>query len=281
MVLYRSLEKTEINTVYQAFLEAFSDYQVQINLPFWKFEQMLQRRGYCAEISLGALEGERLVGFVLNGQREWNGVTTAYDLGTGVIPEYRRQGITSDMLLRLKAWLWEKQIKQYLLEVLTSNQSALKLYQKQGFEVCREFSCFTLDKAKFVPDTAHKVESVESMDIGQCKDFWYFNPSWQNSIASINAVPEAFHYSVVGVDNRIVGYGIIDKKTGDIPQIAVNRAYRRAGIAHSIMAALIASTEADKISLLNVETGSKPIESFLSKMGFEFSVGQYEMLLKL
>ncbi len=112
-------------------VDAFFDYQVKIELPEWKFQQMLQRRGYYPEISIGAFDGNSLVGFVLNGLRSWNGNTTVYDLGTAVLPDYRRQGITKEMLHSVHKLLKEKQVEQYLLEVITSNESAFRLYPNQ------------------------------------------------------------------------------------------------------------------------------------------------------
>lgn len=281
MFNYKILDKTSIEILHKAFLDAFSDYQVKIDLPFWKFKQMLQRRGYVPEMSIGAFENERLVGFVLNGFRNWNGKSTVYDLGTGVIGDYRRQGITSNMLLNIKEVLKEKQVEQYLLEVIKSNTSAVQLYKKQGFEAQREFSCFQLDKNKYNSITTCKVEHVDRINLEQLTGFWDFRPSWQNSIDSINAVPEAFIYSIVQVDNTIIGYGIIDKKTGDIPQIAVNKHYRGRGIARSIVTDMIKNTESYKISVINVDDQSKSTKDFLLKLGFEYSVGQYEMLLKI
>lgn len=281
MFCYRALDKISIETLHKTFLDAFSDYQVNIALPLWKFEQMLQRRGYVSQLSIGAFENEILVGFVLNGFRSWNGKPTVYDLGTGVIVEYRRQGITSNMLLNIKELLKQKQVEQYLLEVIESNTSAVSLYKKQGFEIQREFSCFQLDKRKYNPITTCKVERVNRIDLGQLTDFGDFKPSWQNSIDSINAVPEEFLYSIVRLDNTIVGYGIIDKRTGDIPQIAVNRHYRGRGIARSIMTEMIKNTESDRISILNVDNESESTKNFLLELGFVNSVGQYEMLLKI
>lgn len=277
MILYRTLENVSSEDLHQAFLEAFSDYQVNMDLSFEKFEQMLQRRGYRSEISLGAFKDGRLVGFVFNGLRNWNGKKTAYDTGTGVIAESRRQGITSNMLFHIKKLLVEKQIEQYLLEVIITNESAFHLYQKQGFKIQREFSCFQLTKEKYIPITAFQVERVHQINLEPLKDFWDFEPSWQNSIESINVNPDAFHYFVARLEEKIVGYGIIDKKTGDIPQIAVSKNHRKKGIGSSILTEMIKSTNSEKISILNVE---KTMEKFLTKMGFEYSVGQYEMLLE-
>ncbi len=281
MFSYRMLDKISTETLHKTFLDAFSDYQVNLDLPFWKFKQMLQRRGYVSELSIGAFKNEMLVGFVLNGFRNWNGKPTVYDLGTGVIVECRRQGITSNMLLNVKELLKQKQVEQYLLEVIKSNTSAVQLYKKQGFELQREFTCFKLDKNKYNPITTCKVEHVNRIDWGQITDFWDFKPSWQNSIDSINAVPEEFQYSIVHFDNTIAGYGVIDKRTGDIPQIAVNRHYRGKGIARSIMTDMIENTESHRISVLNVDDESKSTKDFLLKLGFEHSVDQYEMIMKI
>jgi len=281
MILYQTLDKTNSQTLHKTFVEAFSDYQVKIDLPFWKFEQMLQRRGYNSEISIGAFKDETLVGFALNGFRSWNEKATAYDIATGVVPECRRQGITSSIFLRIKELLKEKQVEQYLLEVIKSNQPAVQLYQKQGFEIQRELSCFQLIKNQFIPRETYKVEKVNRVDFEQVKGFWDYKPSWQNSITAIDAVSEAFVNLVVSLDNTIAGYGIIDKKTGDIPQIAVNKDYRGNGIASSIMAEMVKTAESEKISVLNVETQLKYVENFLTKSGFEYHVGQFEMILKL
>lgn len=83
------------------------------------------------------------------------------------------------------------------------------------------------------------------------------------------------------MDDNIVGYGVIDKKTGDIPQIAVNKNYRRKGIARSIFADLIKNTESYNINVINVDGESRSMKDFLLKLGFECGVSQYEMILKL
>ncbi len=74
---------------------------------------------------------------------------------------------------------------------------------------------------------------------------------------------------------------MINKKTGDIPQIAVNKNYRGKGIGRSIVTDLIENTESQKISILNVDDESKCTKDFLIKIGFEPIVSQYEMLLHI
>jgi ribosomal protein S18 acetylase RimI-like enzyme len=284
MYLYKTLENTRIEVLHKAFVDAFSDYQIKMDLPMWKFQAMLQRRGFAPSISVGAFQGELLVGFVLNGYRDWNGKSTVYDLGTGVIGEYRKQGITSNILSYLKDLLKEKGIEQYLLEVLQTNTAAFQLYEKQGFEVVRAFSCFQIDKNLYLPRVTYKIESVDrinEVEWENLESFWDYMPSWQNSADSVNALAEAFSYSVVIIDGSIAGYGMIDKRTGDIAQIAVDRRYRRRGVARSIITALIDNTEGERISVLNVDGRDVGMKSFLLDAGFINTVDQYEMLLRL
>lgn len=284
MYTYKTLGDTDINALHDAFITAFSDYQVKVDLPLDFFQNMLKRRGYDGQISMGAFDNEELVGFVLNGFRNWHGKTTVYDTGTGVLPKYRRQGITSSMLENLKKYLKEKNVEQYLLEVIKSNISAFELYKKQGFQITRSFQCYKLNKNNYASISAHETQHIDNIT-STCwehlKEFWDVNPSWQNSIDSIDSVQDKFIYSIVSVNHNIVGYGIIDKQTGDIPQIAVDNNYRQKGIGRSILTDLIKCTKSQKVSVINVDDSSQPINEFLLKTGFDYGVPQYEMLLKL
>ncbi len=61
----------------------------------------------------------------------------------------------------------------------------------------------------------------------------------------------------------------------------MNKDYRGKGIARSIMTDMIKNTESHKISVLNVDDQSESTKNFLLQLGFEYSVGQYEMLLRI
>ncbi|HBB28938.1 MAG TPA: GNAT family N-acetyltransferase [Clostridiales bacterium] len=284
MYTYKILDNIDLNIIHQAFVEAFSDYQVKIDLPFLKFENMVKRRGLIPELSIGAFDNEKLIGFVLNGVRNWNGKLTAYDLGTGVIPNYRKQGITSEILTKVTDLCKENDIESYLLEVLQNNTGAVELYKKQGFQTTREFDCYYLNKEDFTPSICVEIKNVEFLNINQWEEIqklWDYNPSWQNSIDSINVFPDRFSYSIVTIENKIVGYGVVDKVTGDIPQIAISKEHRNKGKGKSIISDLFNHTEANKLSLINVDCRDVNFKSFLMNVGFVNYVNQYEMILYL
>lgn len=281
MFNYKTLDNTSIEIIHKAFIDAFSDYQVKIEMPIWKFEQMLQRRGYVPEMSIGAFVNETLIGFVMNGCRILNGKLAVYDLGTGVVREHRRQGVINNILSDIKVLIKEKNVKKYVLEVIKSNESAVNLYKRQNFQIQRELECFQINKNQYNFINNHKVELANKIDLNQLVQFWDFNPSWQNSIDSVNAVSDSFIYSIVRFDDTIVGYGIIDKKSGDIPQIAVDRNFRCNGVARSLITNLIKNTESPNISVLNIDGQMKSMQNFFIKLGFKNSVTQYEMVLCL
>ena len=284
MYKYKTLEDISMKIIHETFVNAFSDYQVKIDLPLWKLENMLTRRGYNSKVSMGAFADDKLVGFILNGLRSWNGKKTVYDTGTGVIQEYRKQGITTTMFKNAKDILIKDGVECYLLEVIKENTAAFELYKKEGFEIIRELECFNLSRSNNKIAGTHKVEHIDILTEDmwtEVMSLWDIEPSWQNSIDSVKAVKEGFTYALVKDEGRIIGYGIVDKKTGDVPQMAVHKDYRGKGIGKSIIADLLKNTEAEKISIINVDGSCRTMIEILHHLGFEHLVGQYEMILKL
>lgn len=276
---YKNLQNIQIEKLHETFLDAFSDYTVNMDLSVDKFNSNLKRKGFSPEISIGAFENGNLVGFILNGLRNINGKLIAYDIGTGVKIDFRRQKITTNMFVYVKKILKDKKIDKYILEVITTNISALNFYKKEGFRIKRKFNCFELNKKKFNFYYKYKVENLENLDLKPLSVFWDFTPSWQNSIDSINNISKDFVYSVVYSNKEIVSYGIINKNTGDIPEIAVNKNFRNQNIGISILSNLIENTNSNIITINNIDDKSTITMNFLTKLGFENTVSQYEMIL--
>lgn len=281
MYSYKTLENIELEVIYNTFIEAFSDYQVKFDISFDNFQIMMKRRGLNLEVSMGAFKDNKMVGFILNGVREWNGKLTIYDLGTGVVLEHRKKGVTGAMFKKLLEVCRDKKIEQYLLEVLQENSGAVNLYKGNGFQITREFDCYFLNKfnRSFNKNiTLERLDSFSEEIWGELKKYWNYNPSWQNSIDSIKANFNNFIYIVAKSEDKIVGYGIIEKTTGDIPQIAVSPQYRGQGIGKAIISKLINSLDIEKFKILNVDSRDLEMERFLLKIGGEKYTKQYEMI---
>ena len=281
MIQYKTLENTEWSTIYNAFLNAFSDYQVSMNMSLQSFEELLKRRGYKPEFSIAAFFEKELVGFVLNGIRNYNDKIMAYDISTGVVIEHRRKGLTTRMLSEVKYLLKENNVNQYLLEVLQANTRAYDLYLKSGFTVNRELLYYRKDKDIEDLELKNNIVYKKELSEEQLKLFWDFTPSWQNSVQSIMEVSDSFTYATYSINNNIVGYGVVHKHTGDIPLIAVNPNHRRKRIGTELLSALIDDTESKTISVANVEKTNEETIMFLESLGFAYVVSQFEMIYKL
>jgi ribosomal-protein-alanine N-acetyltransferase len=81
-------------------------------------------------ICLGAFEGEDLVGYVINSRYvdAWHVMNVAVD------PEHQRRGIAGALLERLFDLTRDDERRGYTLEVRVSNEDAIRLYERLGFE---------------------------------------------------------------------------------------------------------------------------------------------------
>lgn len=81
-------------------------------------------------ICLGAFEGERLIGYVINSRYvdAWHVMNVAVD------PDHQGRGIATQLLNRLFELTEGDPRRGYTLEVRVSNLDAIRLYEKLGFE---------------------------------------------------------------------------------------------------------------------------------------------------
>ena len=290
MISFRPLSEEDFIQLYQTLLEAFSDYIVQVQPEIDALRRLYQMEGVALGYSFGAFEEDKMVGFTVNGVGDWRGKLTAYDAGTGVIPSYRRKGVSRRMFECILPFLRERQIKQYLLEVIAENKPALELYKSLGFQVEREFSVFKQDKVFISQDSNQpnrqniEIKEIENPDWNFLKSFWTHHPSWQNSIDSMqrSTADAAINKKVLGVflDNKIIGYGIVFPKSGNIPQFVIAENHRRKGFGNALLNALQKLAKAE-LKVNNVDEKALDAKAFLEANGFSLLTRQYEMLLKL
>lgn len=281
MITYRFLSAADSAKLYECFLEAFSDYQVDMRASREEFEQRLVRDGVRLEISAGAFDETRMVGFYMNALGDWKGRRSAFDAGTGVIPAYRRQGIAEELFAFMVPRLKEASVEQYLLEVLTGNERAVALYRKLGFVDIRRLAVFRRSAPLFT-DAEPEVRRVEEPDWELCKSFWDGDPSWQNSIDAVERVANDRVVICAYVDETCVGYGIAFKPWVSLMQLAVAPAHRRKGIGSKILSALqreVSGTDSLKVS--NIDEGLKGTLAFYERNGFKMVLEQYEMVKTL
>ena len=79
---------------------------------------------------LVAMEGERLAGYI--GSQSVEG--EADMMNVAVHPDFRRRGVARSLILKLIEGLKANGVHSLALEVRASNESAIALYEKLGFE---------------------------------------------------------------------------------------------------------------------------------------------------
>jgi [ribosomal protein S18]-alanine N-acetyltransferase len=82
-----------------------------------------------SSISLGAFEGDRLVGYVIVSRY----VDAWHVMNIAVHPQQRTRGVASALLERLFESTSSDARRGYTLEVRVSNEGAIKLYERLGF----------------------------------------------------------------------------------------------------------------------------------------------------
>lgn len=283
MIHIRSLEHTSLDTIYTVWEAAFAGYVSSWNRQ--ELEQLLQRRGYHPQLSFGAFEADRLLSFTLNGVGRFNDLPTAYDTGTGTLPDYRGQGLASKIFRHSVPHLIQAGVRQYLLEVLVDNQPAVQLYQQQGFAITRNFHCFRqemqqlqLADRSLLPGYDLRSLSITPDLLASGTAFWDYQPSWQNSIEAILRKPNDFVAIGTYHQDTLCGYGVLEPATGDITQLAVHPAHRRQGLGTGILYALLLHNKCGTTKAINVALQSVESTAFLRQQGYEPFAQQHEML---
>lgn len=287
MITYRTLTDADFPQVYRATHDAFSDYAVPYQADEDRLRRMFQINGVRFEFSVGAFDGEKMVGFTINAIGDWNGRRTVYDSGTGVIPEYRRRGISREMFEFILPLLRENKIEQYLLEVIINNEPAVKLYRNLNFQITRRLSVFKRPEAMLIAEKSNEeveIKELETLDWDLLESFWTYIPSWQNSIdamkRSLSGSKTNGTFLGLYSNGKLIGYGIVFHNSGNIPQIAVAEDYRGKGFGRAVLNALQRRTE-KPLLISNADETAENIAAFAVANGFSLLTTQYEMLLNL
>ncbi len=289
----RSLADTSFETLSEAFGAAFATYEVQVTPD--ELRTMLRRRGFDPRLSFAAFDDAgRIMGFTLNGIGTFSGgsacdgVPTAYDTGTGTLPEYRGRGLASRIFEFSLPHLRGAGITQYLLEVLQHNTAAVSVYRKLGFEVSREFGYFRAasDDVRSAGEGLGGDYEIRHIEPAALRDggaeFCDFEPSWQNGFEAVERAPEDFVTLGAFDGGRLAGYVIFEPSAGDITQIAVAKARRRRGIGSALLTEMLRLNRAPGVKCINTETGrDEALFAFLQARGILLAGRQFEMIKRL
>lgn len=283
-LIYRSLTPDDFPQMYRSFIEAFSQYSVNMNMTKSAFERRMQQKlNINYDLSPAVFDGDKLIGFIFHAVAEYQGIKTAYNGGTGVLPDYWGQGITQDLLALCKPLLKKEGVERFLLEVITTNTPAIKAYEKAGFVRTKTYRCFKL-MSEMPPSVAMEgliISTQNKPDIASYK-----------TIASTEAsMLDCFDQLVHNLSNelvleahqkdQLVGFLIYQPQLGRMSQMAVHPDHRNQGIGTNLIQAAYDKATVKALTVINVASEQNDVIQFLTQLGFENQIGQLEMELKL
>lgn len=276
----KTLKGTKEELILEAFNNAFSDYFIPFRLTLNQLQSKMKADNVQLDHSVGVFEGEQLIAFVLHGIETVNNQKRSYNGGTGVIPAKRGGGLTKKMHEFILPKLREQQIELMLLEVITTNVPAIKSYEKGGYLVERELACYKGTVRKSETTSTIAIKEMTQYDWSLMESFWDVSPTWQNSKRTVDQLIPLNTSIGAYLEGRLVGYVIYSGSSKRIQQIAVHPQFRRKKIATTLVAALT-SEFGIELSIINVNKSSKSANSFLTALGLQNNLNQFEMKMRL
>ncbi len=279
------LDAGKFDRLYETFTKAFSDYIVPFALTEAQLRNHIKLTAVELDRSVGCFVDNRLIGFSMNGFGDWGGRQAVYDACTGVLPEYRRQGVSKAMFHFMLPVLKEDGVEVFLLEVIKSNKGAIHLYEGLGFEAVRELVLLQCDqeKAELEKRTIElDIRQIETPDWVLFSQFWDVHPSWQNSIHAVNRSLKMKKILGAFSQGKCIGYILFSARFGRISQLAVSKENRRQGVGSSLVRAM--HNVIDKgfsAQVVNADRSIDGLMLFFQQLGYYERLCQYEMELAL
>ena len=282
------LKEQDYPLLFQTFQDAFADYIVDMS---GMDEDKLYNRWIKNHVqyraSVGVWDLQQLVGFTMISTDVWQGAPTAFNSATGIIERYRGLGLTQKMVEFVKPKLQKVGIQKLFLEVIQGNTKAIKAYKKAGFEIVRNFDCYKLEPENYhAPDSINdnlEIKEVDVNDIKLCRTWFEWQPSWENSTSAVLRIPDKKIILGGFLEGDLVGYIVYYPAFGQIMQLLVAPFQRKEKVATTLLDHVVQKVlePTEGVRVLNIDTSDTHTIELLTKAGFEYTIGQYEMALDI
>lgn len=271
-MVVRHLGDTDFKTIMECFLSAFDNYFVKMPTDHNFYVARWNAAGVRFDLSYGMFDNNKLVGFIINAIDERQGELTAYNSGTGVIPDYRGKRIVKIIYDYAIPDLIENGITKCLLEVITDNVKAIKSYEGIGFKICKHYKCFS----GAISVEAQNKYTLKEMSFDAVN--WDTMPnqelySWDNQYSSL--AKGNYKYFQVLVNNEVQSFFAVNPENGYIAQLEILN-----GVPSS-WTTLFSAIESlqKKIRINNIDDRLTDKIKAVETAGLKNTVDQYEMEL--
>ena len=264
---FKTLKDTKIEEIVECLSKSFENYYVEMpsNTEFWtkRFKNARVVKAH----SWGAFIDDKLIGFVINGIDNDKGILTAFNTGTGILPEHRGNQIVDKLYNYGIKELKKRGVRRCSLEVIDKNERAIRVYEHIGFKTTHRLYCY---KGQLLNSKEIRIQEVK------LKDIYHYdadlNYSWDNTNKTIGMSGETYKiYIVYGKDEvESIGYFIINTLNGYIAQLeSKNNNWE------TLFEGL--SQIHKEIRINNIKEDRVQLRSYLTELNFENTINQIEM----
>ena len=267
----KHLGDTEFGEIMECFLLAFEGYFVKMPTDHNYYKQRWKAAKVDFELSYGMFNNDKLVGFIIHAIDDRKGDITAFNTGTGVIPEYRGKRIVKSIYEFAISDLIKNGITKSVLEVIIENEKAIKAYKGIGFEICKNFKCFSGELSESKND-------IEIIEVSFNEILWEHIPnqdkySWDFHYRSLK-MGNSKYYNVMK-NGSIESFFAINPENGTINQLEVLN--NQPIIWDRLFSAIQSISK--QVRLINVDDRLEDKLLAIEKSGLKNTVNQYEMEL--
>lgn len=279
MMEYKNLSNITIGKLTEVFNKSFSDYLLPFHLTESNMNNKIILENIRLEYSVGTFKNNELVGFILIGINTINSKLIAYNAGTGVIPDERGNNNTVNMYQLVFHLLKEVKIKKHLLEVLTENKKATKVYEKVGFSHRLILNCYKGFVSEPIKRKVYTIEQTSFDNIKEKESKYNYNIAYQNRYNILKNDDDHIIFSAFD-KNLIIGYVIFSKSSLRLKQLWIKPNYRRKGIANWLFYEVNKLNPKKEVSIINIDNSDLDTNLFLIKIGLRNYINQYQMEIK-
>lgn len=278
---FRNLANLNITDLLSVFNLSFSDYLVPFHLTLKQLTSKINAEKVDMNLSVGAFQSDQIMGFILHAEKVEDGKRMIYNAGTGVIPEYRGQGLVRKMYEYSIPVLRDRKADILTLEVIEGNEPAVRAYTNLGFKISRKLLCFKGNIEASEKYAEIQIEQMDHFNWETFKSFWDIEPSWQSSVIVLDQMRNDLVILGAYKINELVGYAIFNPAIGKVYQVAVDKKRRRKGIGAKLFKVIGEMSEGSATVLNNVDDASESTYKFLCGLGLENWVSQFEMIYSI
>lgn len=283
MINYQSCADTDMDMIYSAFRDGFSDYVIKMDLPKDIFvSRFFGPEGNSLQHSFIALDSEKPVGLILGGIKDYEGVRTMRCGTLCISPDYRGTGISLELFRLHKQTAIDNGCKQLFLEVIVGNDRAIKFYSKLGYEKGYDLRYYSHSTPAGLDETKGTWPEIRKVDLETIRGLSHkiaeIHINWQNTLDYAEKLEGVDYYGAYHDTELVGGLGI--NRAGRILFIWTAPEYRHRRIAASLIIQAVSELQPRRLSLSTPNNAS--LEGFLRHMMFsKDSIAQYEMYLTL